>query len=304
MYERVLVPTDGSDSADSGAPHGCAVASAFGATVRALGVVDTTMLGPYELDEHVETELREQADAAVARVLELASRAGVPAERTVVDGDPLETILAHADRANLLAMGTHGRTGIQRVALGSLTERVLRHAPVPILTARADTPVPADGYDAVLVPTDGSERAEIATRHALAVAEVFDATVHAINVVDVGRLGGGDGSGAAPEIVEMLEESGHEKVTTVADRARERGLAVTTTVVAGFPAGDIVAYARESEIDLIVMGTHGRTGVERVFLGSTTERVIRNADCAVLAVNPPAERTDPAATEDTDVSDP
>ena len=285
MYDRILVPTDGSDSAAAGAAHGCRLASAFGAAVHALGVVDVAAAGLFETDVEYAESLRSKAESGVDRVSELADSEGIVAERTVTEGAPVATILEYADRADLIVMGTHGRTGIERVALGSVTERVLRRAPVPVVTARAAATVPTDGYRSILVPTDGSETAEVAVEHAIEVAAAFDATLHAIHVVDMALLGGGGGGGAAPEAARSMEKRGRSQVAAIAQRARDRGLSATTTVETGFPAGDVLRYADREAINLIVMGTTGRTGLNRILLGSTTERVIRHATQPVMAVN-------------------
>lgn len=296
MYDQVLVPTDGSESAESGARHAVALASAFDATVHALAVIDTATAGLFETDLAYLDRLRERAESGVEAVASIGANRGVTVETTVTEGAPVRTILDHADRADLIAMGTHGRTGIERVALGSVTERVLRRAPVPVVTARADAVVPTGGYDAVLVPTDGSERAEQAVIHAVRVADAVGATVHALSVVDLQLLGWSGGEGGAPEIADVMQADAQSAVAAVAERAREAGVDATTRVTQGYPASEITQYVENAGIDLVTMGTTGRTGLNRVFLGSTTERVLRHAACPVMAVNA-RENAEPDGTE-------
>jgi nucleotide-binding universal stress UspA family protein len=137
-------------------------------------------------------------------------------------------------------------------------------------------------YDHVLVPTDGSEQAERALDHAVELASAFDATLHVLFVVDA--------SGFAAEVdaallVRQLETYGQRVVDAAVERARQAGVAgVTGEVVTGSAHRRILAYADTHDVDLIVMGTHGRTGLDHFLLGSVTERVVRLADVPVLTV--------------------
>jgi len=139
-------------------------------------------------------------------------------------------------------------------------------------------------YDRILVPTDGSDPAMAATEHALAIAERFGATVHALYVVDT--------DGIAHEAPELgldvlrgaLREEGEAATGTVEMRAEARGVDVTAAVVEGIAEDAIVDYADDHGIDLIVMGTHGRHGVDRYLVGSVTERVVRRTDVPTLVV--------------------
>ncbi|MFC7154221.1 universal stress protein [Halomarina halobia] len=133
-------------------------------------------------------------------------------------------------------------------------------------------------YDTILVPTDGSNGARVAVEEAFDLAEIHDATVHVLYVVelvytydfDPGRL------------LEQLRAQGERSTREIADAGEERGLDVVTAVERGTPHEVIVNYADEHGVDLVVMGTHGRRGVRRALLGSVTERVLRTADVSVL----------------------
>jgi nucleotide-binding universal stress UspA family protein len=153
-------------------------------------------------------------------------------------------------------MGTHGRTGIHRYVAGSVAERVVRLSPVPVLTAReTETSEDPGEYDDILVPTDGSEYAAVAIEHGLAIAERFDARIHAVNIIDVGAITVGPDATPPTDLVERLTEQGNEAVEQIARRARDQGLDVTTEVREGAPAKGILGYVEENQIDLITMGT-------------------------------------------------
>ncbi len=290
MYDTILVPTDGSEHSVRAAEHGRYLAERFDATIHVLSVVDIqSAAGVFDvgLEEEFVARLEDQGQDAIEAV-----KAAVDDTDRVttaqVRGEPSATILEYADEHNagLIMMGTHGRTGLERYVTGSVTERVVRRAEVPVLTARATEHSRVDGdYEEILLPTDGSEPAAEAVGPGLAIAEATGARVHAVHVVDVGSLAVSPEYTAPRDVLEQLETVGEDATEQVATRARERGLEAVTHVRDGFPARDLLVYAEEEGIDLVAMGTAGRTGVSRYLLGSTTERVIRHAEMPVLAVN-------------------
>ena len=140
-------------------------------------------------------------------------------------------------------------------------------------------------YDDILVPTDGSGGTNATLRHALDLAERHDATLHALYVVDK-RIYFAAGDDNRADVEDRLRAEGDEAVTAVRDRAEAEGVAVETTVREGYPDRDIVEYADELDADVIVIGTHGRTGRDRLaHLGSVTERVVENARRPVFVIH-------------------
>lgn len=137
-------------------------------------------------------------------------------------------------------------------------------------------------YQGILVPTDGSPEADPAVEHALDLAERYDATLHVLYVVDTNAL---PLDAHAQLIFEYLEEQGRQSEADIVDRAEERGVeSVVGEVAEGSPHEAILEYVEDNDIDLVVMGTHGRRGIDRYLLGSVTERVLRGADVPVLTV--------------------
>lgn len=137
-------------------------------------------------------------------------------------------------------------------------------------------------YDDILLPIDGSSAGEQAIPHVFGLAERYGSTVHVLFVADDTRdtvtvMGG--------TILETLEQEGEKLVEEMVARAEEHGIEATGDVVRGTPYEAIVEYADEHDIDVIVMATHGRTGVERYLLGSVTERVVRTASEPVLTIH-------------------
>lgn len=142
-------------------------------------------------------------------------------------------------------------------------------------------------YDQILFPTDGSEPAQSALEYALEVAAEHDATLTVLNVADTTRDSLTQIQG---EVVDALEQEGERIVEAAAERARERGVPVTTATVQGVPSSAIGEYGDRLGVDLVVMATHGRKGLKRALVGSVTERVVSTADVPVITVNPSAER--------------
>lgn len=137
-------------------------------------------------------------------------------------------------------------------------------------------------YDSILVPTDGSDGASVAVDHAIEQAANHDATLHALFVVDTDVVG----AHTSEDFVrEQLEGIGTNAVESVASQASEAGLSnVETDVVDGAAHEGILDYAEDNDIDMIVMGTRGRSGLDKYLLGSVTEKVLRLSDSAVLTV--------------------
>lgn len=135
-------------------------------------------------------------------------------------------------------------------------------------------------FDDILIPVDGSDTAWDAAEMGLELAAEHDATVHGLYVVEPVPMGEAGGA----QVVESMQAAGDRIVSEFADRAEARGLSVVTAVESGTAQGRIRKYSDDNAIDLVVMGTHGRTGIGRYFLGSVTERVVRLSDVPVLTV--------------------
>jgi nucleotide-binding universal stress UspA family protein len=291
MYDTVLIPTDGSDHSVRAAEHGHFLAQLFDATVHVINVVDIQgaagMFDAGGIVQSINDQLIAEGETAIEAVEAVVGERD-SVTTTVVKGEPSETILEYADDhdVDVITMGTHGRTGLNRYIAGSVTERVVRLADVPVLTVRATDQSQLVGeYDEVLIPTDGSEPAAMAIDHGLAIAQKTGARIHAVNIVDVGDVAVSPNYTPPTEVIEHLESEGEAATDRIATQARARGLDAIIEVREGFPASDLLDYADEHDIDLITMGTTGRTGLNRYLLGSTTERIIRHAEIPVLAVN-------------------
>lgn len=289
MYDTILVPTDGSAAAETAVETALDLAQRFDASLHAINVVKLDEY-PVDVESEAAEEVTQRGEGTLATVREQAADVGVSATTRVIEtADPIhQTIIDYAidHDAALIVMGTYGRTGLDRLVLGSVTERTLRTSPVPVLTVHEDIALDPD-FGTVLVPTDGSGAANVAADHGVALAGATDAAMHVVHVVDLTAV---PGEFRSSEVLNALEEAGQQAVDDVIDRTEDAGLrSVEASVLSGTPARAILDYADERDIDLIVMGTHGRTGLERYLLGSVTEKIVRVADVPVLTVSPPED---------------
>lgn len=290
MFDKLLFPTDGGDGAAAVFGHVLDVAEAHDATVHVLNVADTTRESVTQIQGRIVDAL-ERAGAETVR--EAATRGrdrGVPTVTEVLQGEPYRTIVDYAETydIDLVIMPTHGRRGLERFLLGSTTERVVRRSDVPVLTIRPDDDVTVRyPYRTVLIPTDGSDSAGAALDVGFEVADAASAAVHLLSVVDVTTLGV---DVRADIQADALEESATEIVDTAAERANAAGIDPTTAVEFGGSIPRVIrSYVTDHDVDLVVVGTHGRTGFDRYVLGSVAESLVRTAPVPVLTTRVVAE---------------
>jgi nucleotide-binding universal stress UspA family protein len=183
MFDNILVPTDGSDCAQAAVGYAADLASRYDAGVHALCVADSRTLENAPQYDQIKKEREEAAEKTYNDI----SAGSVPIEQAVRTDIPHKAILQYATEENidLIVMGTHGRTGVERYLLGSVTEKVTRLSDVPVLTVKAED----DGavtypYTDILVPTDGSVGAEAAIDTAVDIARTYNARLHALSVID------------------------------------------------------------------------------------------------------------------------
>ncbi|MFC7068831.1 universal stress protein [Halobaculum lipolyticum] len=284
MYDRILFPFDGSDGARRALDHAADLAAAVGATVQVLYVADTARDSVTTVGSEVVDALEREGVASVEEAERLLGGTGVDVETDVVQGDPAESIVDYADRyrTDLIVLPSRGRAGAGLTVLGSVTEKVNRLSPVPVLTVRMrEDERLRFPYERVLVPTDGSEAAEGAADHAVALAATLGASVDALSVVD--------DAGLAAEVRSLVgddrtDADARAAVRAVAERAAERGIEAGKSVDHGSPAEAIGRYVDAHDVDLVVLGATGSGGLDRLLLGSVAERVARSVPVPVLTV--------------------
>jgi nucleotide-binding universal stress UspA family protein len=296
---HIVVGVDFSSASELAARQALAIARRTGGSLTLLhvGAVPETPTGiPPSMEatarayQHVlELRLaddRRRLDALVASL----SGQGVAISRDVVDGFPDSAVADAAANmgADLLVVGTHGRTGIRRWLLGSVSEKTVRLAGSSVLVVRVpDNHVVTDGFHRIVVGVDFSEHADLALRAAIQLAAP-GADVHAIHCWQQPgpELGVNEGDLApfhaaiAPEMATYHEERGRQLLATFADSP----VSLRFEAIQGTPAATLDDIAAREKADLIVVGSHGRRGVRLLLLGSVAEATVRHAPCSVLVV--------------------
>lgn len=287
--ETLLVPTDGSRWATAAARRGFDIATQLGADVHVLSVADSSLAtgAGYGGDSaSIRASLREQADRRVASLREEATARGLDATGAVREGIPAAEIVDYADgRVDAIAMGTSGRGGVARAIVGSVADKVIRTATVPVLTVNRAALDESDTVETLLIPVDGSAPSEAAAARGVALAEQFGATVRFLSVADRGVADGVDAVSAD----ELAERAG-DRVDEVATATANGRVEWTSATVVGDPGEAIVDHAEDHAVDMVVMGTHGHGGFRRAVLGSVTDEVVRTATVPVLSVRDTGER--------------
>lgn len=238
-------------------------------------------------------DMKDEMGVILERATEAAIARGVDCEQLILEGEPLAEFLAFADerKADLIVLGSHGRRGIQRLFLGSFAEHVVRRSHSPVLVVRTASEA-APAFRHLLVPTDGSPSAAAALALAISLAKSFGGSITVLYALDIMRyaLSFADPYGGYTDVT-LLRDSLLASGRAVLDQAMAAVRAAGVTCddrIDERPAWEAIdAVGPELGADVIIMGTHGREGLQRFFLGSTTERVLRSSVIPVLAVRAP-----------------
>ncbi|GAB6878034.1 hypothetical protein JCM17823_03080 [Halorubrum gandharaense] len=288
MIDTLLIPTDGSETATNAARWGFALAERLDARICVLSVADVavaTGAGYAGNSASIRSTLRETADKRATALADAAREHGLEATTVVHEGVPAAEIVEHAaaDDIDAIVMGTSGRGGVARTLMGSVADKVVRTAPVPVMTANADAVdgVPVSPVDDVLVPTDGSDAADEAAAYALDLAAALGATAHLLTVIDEATANAVADHGEGPS-----DEGAESRLDGLVSAAEEHGVDTTTAIETGDPADRILAYSDRESVDIVVMGTAGRGMIERAVTGSVADAVVRRASQPVMTVGP------------------
>jgi nucleotide-binding universal stress UspA family protein len=309
--KKILCPVDFSEFSRHAFDGAVAIAKGHGASVTATHIVSAyaSPMLPYMEPGGVEAFLLPEVDrqrllTELKQFLAVDGPVGVSIACEVLEAPSVyREILVQADRmsADLIVMGTHGRSGFQHLVLGSVTEKVLRTARPPVLTiGAAPDVVPAGGmsFKRILCAIDFSECSIAALRYAASLAEPATADLAVLYVVEWVPVGYDPLAGPSLDFggyrIEA-ESAGRERLHNAVVEATPTGRNVDEIVSAGKPHHEILRIAAERQSDLIVLGIHGRNPLDRMLFGSTAEPVVRRATCPVLTVRAEAHAASAAA---------
>jgi nucleotide-binding universal stress UspA family protein len=302
LMKRILLATDFSVCARRALEYGLCFARAWSVSLDLLHVVE--VLPGLEADDSAADPLMEPRRKESGRILSnlatIVRRDGMEVVWLVRQGIPSEQIVqaAREQRADLIVVGTHGRTGLDHILLGSTAERVIRRAPCPVLTVRVARGHVAEQDEEtpprirhILAPVDFSSPSLDALEYAIRVVDGFGARLTLLHVLEPIYYDLELGLG---RIEQEVQKRAHweAQLDELAQVVRGRGLAAESVVLGGIASESIMTYARGRRCDLIVMGTHGRHGLTRLQYGSVAEHVLRQAPCPVLTVRSPKFRPD------------
>jgi nucleotide-binding universal stress UspA family protein len=297
-FDRVLCPTDFSGCSSAAADYAGAVANASGGHLRLLHVIAPFPITAPYLDVPAESRLWETAQAqgreALASEAARVRRAGLTVDVEHRTGPPVQEILRAAAEwpADVLVIGTHGRGGFERLVLGSVAEKVLRMAPCAVLAVPPAAAEPGRTATVriahVLCAHDGSAGSAAGVAYAVSLADRAGARLTLVSVVEQIP----DGLVLAGMDAEAVRKDRERHAREVLDAAIGADVRVRRDVhdriVFGHPAQQILQAAAQERPDVLVMGIQGRGAFDLMMFGSTTNHVVRNAECPVLTVRPAA----------------
>lgn len=304
MIQDILVPTDFSDCADAALDHALRLAERFDATLHLVHVISELDAGLYglvggghkasRLDEHIESEVQNRLTDIAADAASLNIRTEVLQQFNLdVDAAIDDYVSEHG--IDLVVMGTHGRTGLRRLMIGSVANKLIRRTWCPVLTVRSQSEngeASRTEYENVLAPIDFSDHSKVALRLSKEIAARYNAHLHLLFVAERQVLPTFSDTGLpGVSVVEMDPEIVSNAEAALSELNENVGgpkVSSTYHVKEGEVAQDIIDFSETHDIDLISMATRGLTGFSRFLLGSNTERVVRVAPCPVLTV--PAHR--------------
>ncbi len=284
--EKLLLATDGSPFSEGAIREAIRLAKKCSSRLSAISVIETNLeyaaIAP-QLLEKAEKTAREHLESVKAQ----AKKEGVDCSTSILEGEDSYNYIseeAAKNKISMIIMGRRGRTGLKRLVMGSTAARVIGHAPCNVLVVPKAAVVE---FKSIVIATDGSPYSTTAASEAIGIAKKNNSKLTVISVVPAELATPMDVDFAATgrELLGEKEMQAAEKnAKAVKEAALKEGVAVQAFVMTGKPADAIIETAKEKSADLIIVGSHGRTGIKRLLMGSVAERVIVMSACAVLVV--------------------
>ena len=265
--EKLLVCTDGSPASEGAIAGALALAQACHSQVYLLQILEYN-LGFTGLAPEAVIGWEQEVAAYLEEIQSEADKLGVKAKPIIRRADQAYAAIvkeAQKLKADLIIMGRHGKHGLTKLLMGSVTERVIGLSPMSVLVIAAESPLP---WERILIASDGSPYSEAAWTESLDLVKRLDARLTGISVARE--------EGELPEAEAIVQK--------MLMRANREGIPMEIRVSVGAPDDIVVQTAFDVQANLIIMGSHGRTGLKRLLMGSTTARVIGSAPCPVLVV--------------------
>lgn len=288
MFERILVPLDGSKLAELALPHAEELAGAFNSEITLLFVCET----PHCKSRHEHEVYVEKTAESIRK-----NMGGTSVKAVVVNGHAAAKINDYADQndISLLVMATHGRTGIMSWALGSITNKVLDRVRRPILLIRAISDTQEAGpmtcFGRIMLPLDGSEAGEAALPHVIEIAKKLYPEIILLQVVAPGQhvhtVGGLDYVRFPEQLIETMKSDARKYLQKLGDRLMATNATIRLEVKLGDPAEEIIKLAGEVGTCMVAMSSHGHSSIDRWTFGSVAHKVLHSGNTPFLLVRAP-----------------
>ncbi|MFN3481163.1 MAG: universal stress protein [Thermodesulfovibrionales bacterium] len=272
--QRILLSTDGSELSSGAEREAISVARRFNAELRILSVIETnpefTALAPGVLEK-----VEEKTRTYLEELRQKAEKEGLKTEIIIHEGEePFKFIIDEASKrgADLIAMGRRGRKGLTRLMVGSQTARTIGHSSISVLVVPRNARVE---FKNIVIATDASRFSEKAAEEAIQIAKQTGASLYAIAVT-------------RPDATSERIKESEDALLRIKTASQKEGVKIEAEHVRNRPHEKIyeaiIEFAKKHNADLIVVGSHGRTGISKLLMGSVAERIIGHSDCAVLVV--------------------
>ena len=301
-FQSILVPLDGSSLAEQAIPVAEAIAKRARCKLKLVLVHEPLIqLEPGSVSVKLELAMQ-KADRQYLKGLTvgLRERLGRPVSSAVLRGIPVAEILATHIRelgVDLVVMTSHGRGGLRRAWLGSVTDQLVRSTEIPVLVVRPredEAPWSIAQLSEIMIPLDGSPLAEAALEPATELARLWDAEISLVQVVRPIILSEPNltfPSSYSDQATAIRRDLAQDYIKDVAERVRESGLRSTgIAVIGGAVSQTLIDLASPERVGLMVVATHGRGGLKRLVLGSVADKLIRGANVPVLVIRPAGRR--------------
>jgi nucleotide-binding universal stress UspA family protein len=281
-YRKILVAIDGSESSKNALRQAIKLAKIDGCWITVVSVIPSytgdlsaTFIGD------IRKAMADPYEKALSEAQDIAKSENALIKTVFEEGEIYERIidLAEAENCNLIVLGRKGLSKIERAFMGSVTARVIGLSQRDVLVVPENTTI---GWKTIFLNTDGSKYSEAATESAINFAKFHGGDLMVLSVVEVTE----EFIARAPGMLEELIKKAKGFVEDVRKKAEESNIKTTTFVREGEAYKVITDLAKEQKADIIFMGSHGRTGLKRLLMGSVTAKVIGYAPCPVLVVKP------------------
>ncbi len=292
MLEKILVPLDGSALGELALAYMKELAPAFNSEVHLISVY-----------ERRDAEYRRMVQGYLEKVAEQTSsdfeklNLSNTVKPVVLDGDPAAEIIGYAQqkKIDLIVIVSHGHSGIMPWTMGSTVNKVVHNTRTPVLLVRASMVnsmhESVKFFGKILLPLDGSKVGEAALSYVSEIAQKLKSEVTLISVIELGQrvhtIGGKDYISFTEQQVESMMAEATEYLAATSKKLSDKGINVRSVMKDGNAAGEIIDFAKESNLHLVVMSSHGRSGMRGWVFGSVSNKVLQSGKVSLLLINAP-----------------